>query len=241
MAPDGASQTQFAGNVVDTQDIESRGFEAEIIYNPTRNWRIAFNAAKQETILTNIMPRITGLLETLWLPHLEKFGGLDWNAPVEPVNGNTTTQQINDSLLDYFAVKGQEGRAQAEQRRWRMNFVTRYQFSAGRLKGFSIGGAARWEDTYALGYPLISDARGIVLPDVLHPFLGDRELSYDLSLGYRRRILRDKDWTIQLNVRNLQNWRSDEITVVRRQPDGTPARVRFDPPLQVLLTNTFKF
>ena len=241
MAPDGSSQTQFAGNVVDTQDIESRGFEAEIIYNPTRNWRIAFNAAKQETILTNIMPRITGLLETLWLPHLQKFGSLDWNNPVEPVNGNTAAQQINDALLDYFAVKGQEGRAQAEQRRWRMNFVTRYQFSAGRLRGFSVGGAVRWQDTYALGYPLLNDPRGIVLPDVLHPFLGDQELSYDLSLGYRRRILRDKDWTIQLNVRNLQNWRSDEITVVRRQPDGSPARVRFDPPLQVLLTNTFKF
>jgi hypothetical protein len=28
---------------------------------------------------------------------------------------------------------------------------------------------------------------------------------------------------------------------VRNQPDGTIARVRFDPPRQVLLTNTVKF
>lgn len=111
MVPNGASQTQAAGNNVDTQDIESRGCEVDLIYNPNRNWRIAFNAAKQQTNLTNIMPRITGLLNNLWLPHLEKYGDLDWNLPVEPVAGNTTRQQINGPLLDYFQVKGQEGRA----------------------------------------------------------------------------------------------------------------------------------
>ena len=241
MAPDGASQTQAAGNVVDTQDIQSQGFEAEIIYNPTRNWRIAFNAAQQKTILTNIMPRMTALLTTLWLPHLEQFGDLDWNLPVEAVSGNTTAQQINDPLLDYFAVKGQEGRPQAEQRKWRMNLVTRYQFSEGRLRGFSVGGAIRWQDRHALGYPVFTDDNGIVLPDVQNPYFSVQETSYDLSLGYRRRILRNKDWTAQINIRNLQNWNSDQITVVRRQPDGSAARVRFDPPLQVLLTNTFRF
>ena len=88
---------------------------------------------------------------------------------------------------------------------------------------------------------MINDPRGLVLPDVLHPYLSDTELSYDFTLGYRRRIMRDRDWTVQLNVRNLQNWRSDKVTAVRHQPDGSIARVRFDPPLQVLLTNTFRF
>ena len=66
-------------------------------------------------------------------------------------------------------------------------------------------------------------------------------MSYDLTLGYRRRILGNRDWTAQLNVRNLQNWRSDRVTAVRHQPDGSIARVRFDPPLQILLTNTVRF
>jgi hypothetical protein len=241
MAVDGSSQTQFAGAITDTNDIESKGFEAEIIFNPTRNWRIAFNAASQETILTNIAPELTKLLENIWLPHLAKFGDLDWNAPVEVVAGNTTTQQINDRLLDYYAVKGQEGRPQNEQRKWRLNAVTRYQFTEGRLKGFSVGGAVRWEDVYATGYPVLNDPRGLILPDVFNPYLSEQEISYDLTLGYRRRILRDKDWTVQLNVRNLQNWYSDKVTAVRHQPDGSIARVRFDPPFQVLLTNTFRF
>lgn len=241
MAVDGSSQTQFAGAITDTNDIESKGFEAEIIINPTRNWRIAFNAASQETTLTNIAPALTERLETIWLPHLALYGDLDWNAPVEVVAGNTTTQQINDRLLDYYAIKGQEGRPQNEQRKWRINAVTRYQFSAGRLRGASIGGAVRWEDVYATGYPLINDPRGLILPDVFNPYLADQQVSYDLTIGYRRRIMGDKDWSVQLNVRNLQNWFSDKVTAVRHQPDGTVARVRFDPPLQVLLTNTVRF
>ena len=241
MAIDGTSQTQFAGVITDTNNIESKGFEAEITLNLTKNWRFAFNAASQETILTDIAPALTTLLENTWLPHLAIFGDLDWNAPAEVVSGNTTTQQINDRLLDYYAIKGQEGRPQMEQRKWRFNAITRYSFTEGRLKGFSVGGAVRWEDRYATGYPIYNDPRGIILPVIANPYLSDTEISYDLTLGYRRRILRDKDWTAQLNVRNLQNWSSDKVTAIRHQPDGSIARVRFDPPLQVFLTNTFRF
>ncbi len=238
---DGTSQTQFAGTITDTNDIESKGFEADITFNPTRNLRLAFNAASQETINTNIAPALTALLENTWLPHLAKYGDLDWNAPAEVLSGNNATQQINERLLDYFALKGQEGRPQTEQRKWRVNLVTRYQFSEGRLRGFSFGGAVRWEDSYANGYPILNDPRGLILPDVLHPYLAETAMSYDLTLGYRRRIMGNKDWTAQVNVRNLQNMFSDTLTTVRRQPDGTSARVRYDPPFQVLVTNTFRF
>jgi hypothetical protein len=241
MAQNGSSLTQWAGAITDTNDIESRGFEAEIILNPTRSWRVAVNAAKQETILNNIAPTLTGLLNRVWLPHLEHFGDLDWNNPAEAVNGNTVLEQINDRLLDYYSIKGQEGRPQNEQRKWRVNVVTRYMFNEGRLKGISVGGAVRWEDQYAGGYPIISDPRGLLLPDVRNPYLVDAETSYDLTLGYRRKIFGNKDWTAQLNIRNLQNITSDRVTAVRFQPDGSAARVRFDPPFQVLLTNTFRF
>ena len=241
MDPDGSSNTQAAGPVTDTNNIESKGFELELTFNPNRNLRIAFNAAKQETILTSIAPDLTNLLENTWLPHLATYGDMDWNLPAGPISGNTVRQQINDNLLDYHAIKGQEGRPQAEQRKWRMNLITRYQFNEGRLKGFSVGGAMRWEDRFATGFPYYNDPRGLVLPDVFNPYLSDQEMSYDLTLGYRRRILGDKDWTAQLNVRNLQNLYSNKVSASRHQPDGSIARVRFDPPLQVLLTNTFRF
>jgi hypothetical protein len=240
MQPDGTTQTQFAGTITDTNNIESRGFEAEITFNPSRNWRIAFNASKQQTILSDIAPGLTKVLEQAWLPHLSQFGDMDWNEPVGLISGNTVRQQVNDRLLDYFAIKGQEGRPQMEQRKWRLNFITRYSFTEGRLRGFSIGGAIRWEDTYAAGYPIFVDSRGVIQPDLKKPHWAPTQTSYDLTLGYRRRIL-GKEWTAQLNVRNLQNWTSDKVSAIRYQPDGSVARVRFDPPFQVLLTNTFKF
>jgi hypothetical protein len=241
MQPDGTSQVQNVGTITDTNDIEARGFEADITLNLTRNWRVAFNAARSETILTNIAPGLTKVLEETWGPHLAQYGNLDWDRPVGLVSGNNVNQQVNERLLDYYAVKGQDGRPQMEQRKWRLNFITRYSFTEGRLKGFSAGGAIRWESRYAAGYPILDDPRGLVLPDIAHPYYASPQTSYDLTLGYRRRILGNKDWTAQLNVRNLQNAFSDKVTAVRYQPDGSVARVRFDPPLQILLTNTFRF
>jgi hypothetical protein len=232
---------QNVGAITDTNDIESSGFEAEITLNPTRNWRIAFNAAKQETVLTNIAPGLTKVLETVWLPHLAKYGDLDWNEPVGLVSGNNVMQQISERFLDYFAIKGQEGRPQMEQRKWRFNVITRYNFTEGRLKGFSAGGAIRWEDAYAAGYPIFTDPRGVIQPDLKRAYFASPQTSYDLSFGYRRRIWGNKDWTAQINVRNLQNWFGDKYTAIRYQPDGSVARIRYDPPMQMFLTNTFRF
>ncbi|MDO8542030.1 MAG: TonB-dependent receptor plug domain-containing protein [Opitutaceae bacterium] len=227
--------------VSDTNDIEAKGFEAELTFNPTPNWRIAFNAARQETILTDIAPGLTDVIEKTWLPHLTQYGDLDWDLPVGPVNGVTINQQVAVRFVDYFAVKGQEGRPQIEQRKWRLNMVTRYSFSEGRLKGFSIGGALRWEDRFANGYPIYTDPNGVVLPDISKPYFSEATTSCDLMFGYRRRIMGNKDWTAQLNARNLQNWSGDRVSVISRQPDGSIARVRFDPALEILLTNTFRF
>jgi hypothetical protein len=77
MAVDGSSDTQWAGTITDTNNIQSKGFEVDMVLNSTRNWRVAFNAARQETILTNIAPALTSLLEKVWLPHLAKYGDLD--------------------------------------------------------------------------------------------------------------------------------------------------------------------
>ena len=39
-----------------------------------------------------------------------------------------------------------------EQREWRYTAVTTYRFMEGRFRGFSIGGAGRWETSAATGY-----------------------------------------------------------------------------------------
>jgi len=244
LQPDGSSKTQWAGNITDTQDIDAKGFEGEIIFNPTRNWRIAFNAARQETVLTNVAPRLSNLVDTVWGPHMQLYGHLDWSSPIQEVNGNTLIEQKNQRLLDFFAIKGNEGKPNPEQREWRFNFITNYTFREGGLKGLSVGGAARYEDEFAGGYPLITDTTtGFILPDTDNPWFGKRKMSYDMTLGYRRKFefLGGVDWKMQINVRNLQNVDNDGIDVTRFQPDGSAARVRFAAPAQYWLTNTFSF
>ncbi len=238
---DGFSIIQSGGNVRDTQDIEGRGFEAEITLNPTPAWRIAFNAAKQETILTNIAPRFDALLEEFWMPHNQRFGDLNTNTPSQVRSGTSLLTETNGQLVEYYTAKGQAGRPQPEQRKWRINVVNRYEFREGRLRGFSVGGAVRWQDRFAYGYPIFTNATGVILPDIARPYIAPSDLSLDLTFGYRRKIMRNVNWSAQVNLRNVDNWSSDSVSVVRVQPDGSPGRARFDPPREILLTNTFRF
>ncbi len=237
---DGDINSQWAGAISDTTDINSKGMEAEIILNPTKNWRIAFNAAQQETTLSNIAPRLTEFVNFL-VPYTQEFGWLDWSNPAEEVDGATFTQQIGDRLLEYYYVKNLEGRPTAEQREWRFNLVTNYQFREGKLNGFSFGGAARWQDDSAAGFPVFFDETlGFYQPDVENPWRDETDLAIDLTFGYRKKI-GDVDWRLQLNLRNVHNWDNTDVDITRFQPDGRPARARFAPPRQILLTNTFRW
>ena len=255
--PDGDINQQWAGTITDTQDILAEGFEAEIILNPTDSWRIAFNAAQQQVVQSNIAPRLTELVNDLWLPYIAEYGFLDWSAPLEAVNGDTITDQIGDRLVEYFFQKGLEGIPTPEVREWRFNMVTNYQFREGFLQGFSVGGAIRWQDGISGGYPIevapftdfgidsdrvsgLNPTGGVVVPDVLNPYFTESETSWDINFGYRKKIGKI-DWRTQINIRNLQNWSSDEVYILRYQPDGSPARARFQPPRTIMWTNTFRF
>jgi hypothetical protein len=70
-----------------------------------------------------------------------------------------------------------------EIRKWRVILVTRYEFSEGRLRGFSVGGAVRWQDMLGIRYPFIIDAAGNDVADLSRPYLGPDELQIDMSLA----------------------------------------------------------
>ncbi|MBK1876060.1 TonB-dependent receptor plug domain-containing protein [Pelagicoccus mobilis] len=256
--PDGSVSNLWLQGITDTQDIRAKGFEAKITYNPTKNWRMIFSAARQETRLDNIAPNLTAMLEEEWLPFLEDHGSLSLVGPAGPtpvpsegqtVSGNSIEGRVTNRLVDYYATKGQEGLPRNEVREWRFNFVTNYSFTDGKLKGFSIGAATRWQDEAALGYPLIETpvdtGEGLtpaVLLDIDNPYYSDAIFSLDAHMGYKRKLFNDKvNWSMTLNFKNLTNLDSDEVTTVSVQPDGSAARVRFDPPFQVFLSNSFKF
>jgi len=81
---------------------------------------------------------------------------------------------INNMYIPYLNAVAANGSAVQELRKWRFNAVTNYDFVSGPLKGFSIGGAARWQDRVAIGYGVKKNAIGVWVSDVNQPFYGRR-------------------------------------------------------------------
>ncbi len=242
---DGGSDAENIAALTDLENAKSRGFEASITWNPTRSWRMRVNVARQQTVRWDISPSLTRFIEEDYLPWINKWGHLDWNNSAGENSGDTLKENTNENLIEYFTIKAQDGFPSDEVREWRVSMVTNYTFRRGFLNGFNVGGSMRFQKGAAIGYPLIPVELiqgGIFdVGDVNNPYLGEDLWSYDFQFGYRKRIWNDVSWTIQVNFRNLQNIDSDALTVVTTQPDGSPAKVRFDPPFQVQLTNTFRW
>ena len=97
-------------------------------------------------MLDNISPRLGVLVEDFLSLHggvrLPRLGQSDRNSP----RGDILHDYLRP-LVEYFYVKGLEGKSHAEQREWRFNLITNYTFREGPLSGFQIGGAARWQDS----------------------------------------------------------------------------------------------
>ena len=150
---------------------------------------------------------------------------------------NSLRRYYQDNIIS--AVKFQEesvGFQVPELRPKRIGLITNYNFTEGRVKGFNVGGAARWESAQILGYGLKDDKSGL---DVTKPILGETEKHLDLWIGYDRKISEKIKWRVQLNLRNVGE--SKGLTPISANPDGTIAVQRITEGLGWSLTNTFSF
>ena len=146
----------------------------------------------------------------------------------------------------FLTLKSTEGATQPELREWRFNFVTNYTFSEGRLKGFGLGGALRWQDEAAVGFPTIQfipegGGDAISIGDINNPYTDGNQSNVDLWASFQMPLRNESiDWKIQLNVQNIFANEDDVITTAAN-PNGIAARVRFAPQRSIFLTNTFSF
>jgi outer membrane receptor protein involved in Fe transport len=213
---------------------KSRGVEWEAVYNPTQNWRMMLNVAKQETVFTGAGADVVAYA-ALRRPFWEKIYDLPRGL------GGIPFGQWYESVLEVplRTLTSQDGRVSPEQRKWRMNFVTNYTFSSDRLRGFGVGGALRWQDKAAIGYPLKTNADGKQVSDVENPHYAPAEFNADVWLSYRRKLRGNLDWTVRLTVRNAM--RDRDLIPISTQPDGSYAQVRVAPPTAWEIKNTIAF
>lgn len=136
-----------------------------------------------------------------------------------------------------------EGQSSPGQRKYRSSFLTSYNFTDGKLKGFFAGGSQRWESKSIIGYyGKVSGANGtqIDVSDTSRPIYDSANSYTDLWLGYSRRIMNEKvRMKVQLNVANV--FESGGLQPVSVNLDGSPYAFRIVDPRQFILTTSFDF
>ncbi len=246
-APKAGTGTELSASVpaglAVPEDSVSKGYEVEFTAQFTRNWRLTFNAAKTSAVRHHV----GGAAVTDFVTQYEQAlntgvgGAGDLRVWWGGAGNETALYQWNQRFGSlYRLLKLQEGTSAPELRQWRINLITNYGFDSGFLKGVNVGGGVRYESSIVIGYPVLpGPVSSQASYDIAHPYRGDRETNFDFWVGYTRRIWKDVEWQIQLNVRNA--FVGNELIPITTQPDGSPAGWRIRPPQTFQLTSTFRF
>ncbi len=229
------------GAVYVPADVTSKGWEIEATYNPQRNWRIKGNIAQTEAFDSNIGADVTQYLAermAVWTTVQDDQGNRWWDYDNSAPRG----RYISDILAPYSFEVANSGKPRPQLREWRMNLLTNYDFTDGRLKNWSIGGALRWESKGAIGfYGMPPDAEGLITnldPD--RPIYDKARYKIDLTASYKFRLFQDKvRGRIQLNVRDI--FEDGRLQAIAVNPDGSPYAFRIIDPRQFILTTSFDF
>ncbi|MSU23872.1 MAG: hypothetical protein EXS32_08625 [Opitutus sp.] len=166
-------------NTVDGVDTSSRGYELELTYNPSRNWRIKLTgskaSAKDDRIGTNIydfwinnIPFWSSLRYDSVAGNGDGKGPLWWSTQINTVfnqylpnaslglNADSTIWANRLFTTEYIAtyqnLASNVGKPRTQAREYHFATVTNYDFTEGRLKNFNVGGAVRWESRSSIGF-----------------------------------------------------------------------------------------
>lgn len=164
---------------IDQVDTSSRGYELELTYNPTRNWRIKFTGsqakAQDDRIGTNIydywmnnLPFWSAIRYDSVPGNGDGKGPLWWSTQINTVfntylpnatqgaNNDTTIWAnrlfTNEYIAQYQNLASNVGKPRSQMREYHFAAVTNYDFTEGWLRNFNAGGAVRWESRASIGF-----------------------------------------------------------------------------------------
>ena len=238
----------YPENAVLLEDTISKGYEVEIVANPTKNWRISANISKTEAIRDNLPGAEFGAIMDFINESLFPVGATGPTAGDVPGGVRTSTGEptffnsINTWAPFYDAYRialQNNGKSVNELSKWRYNIITNYTFRDGPLKGFSVGGSYRYEGPKTIGYGYTYDANNVAIVDLDTQFKSEAISTFGFWLRYSRKLTDSIDWTIQANIYNA--FESDRVVPTSTQPDGSMARGMIREGRSWAITNTFKF
>jgi hypothetical protein len=232
-----------------TEDLVAEGYELELHAQLTDSWRVTLNGSRIKSTRDNIGQTMAPGGEMTMMDYLLDFdrrlnttamGDLRMWGAGNTNPGDTARANWNSYADgDLKARLAEQGTVVPENRLWHVNLITNYDFKEGRLKGWSLGGAARYESALTLAYKPVQLTPKAIGYDLNSPYKDNALVDFDVWVSYGRKINNKIFWRAQLNVSNIGV--GNELIPVTVQPDGTPAAWRIRPSQQISLTNTFSF
>lgn len=174
--------------------------------------------------------------------------GYNSTVKITNANGGLSPQNFIDVNLtpQVQLSKDLDGQEAPGQRKYRWAFNTGYDFTKGRLKGFGVGGAERWESASIIGYYGKSSHGNSANPnlidisDVSRPIYDEANAYTDLFINYKRKLWNGRvGMIVQLNVENV--FEDGHLQPVAVNYDGTPYGYRIIDSRRFILTTTFDF
>ncbi len=234
-------------NIKETQDYTSKGFEIEATYSPTKQWRIAANLAKVNSITSNTAPYLSEFIERVMIPMWNdpKIGKALYSADRGALNNpdNLFGARSTGLLNQVRSAQARDGTPVTDARRYRFNLLTNYDFArGGRLAGFSVGAGVRYQSKISIGNALreLAPGSGTYGPDPAKPYYGPAETNFDAWAGYQRKLdFIQADWSIKFRIRNIGV--GNELIPSRANPDGTVYEARIAEPQVWEIVNNLRF
>jgi outer membrane receptor protein involved in Fe transport len=231
-------------NPIDTYDNDSYGFDLEITYNPTPNWRISLRGTKIVNQEFDVLNAAYEHWETYMIPieqGLRSEGLFDSEIAPDP---DKTPRQFyrrhwNEVVNEKFL---REGTQAIHSSKYRFTLVTNYRFRQGMLNGFSIGGNLRYASPRSVQAYSLARVPGEPLPDDarIDYVIVDEQWILGLNLGYWKKLRNGVRMNIRLNVSNaLDN--DDPQTQAADIGSGAVYGVRPVEGREASLTVSFRF
>lgn len=217
-------------------DSKTHGYEVELTANPTDHWRVFANYSNESTTRSNI-----GHEQQAYIANFRDFWLRNGSVPTVDGTGRTVARAVagvDQAAFSNFVLA--DNKRPLGQVQHKFNLRSNYDFAQEKLKGFSVGGGARYFSKPIIGFTATGTLGGPITRTL---FYGSEQFFVDANASYRRKLPqvfgRSIQWSLQLNVNNLLD--NDSFIRSRQASDGTLVNYRWNAPREWILTSRFSF
>ena len=243
-----AMQIQYPvqyGSPFDVRDTKATGWELTAVYNPTRQWRVALSGSSNKNTLVTDDEYAGPYFATdtafeglgTWRKFADELqkvasGTASGSFDLNPANSADRQRAQTDATFIRLTADSLERSYRDGQQligrnlirnggQYNFNGLTAYDFTEGRLKGWTMGGNFRWRSAPIVGYRRTLDPNGRPgLLSVKQPIMGADHWDFGALIGWKHKLSPKVNIRVQLNIQNLLNETDPLLTSVDTDTNG---------------------